>query len=35
MRLYKLLAGTSKEQVLDKGIKGLGKNPQKSELVHC
>ena len=26
--LYKFLAGTSKEQV-------LGKNPQKSELVHC
>ena len=29
--LYKFVAGTSTEQVVDKG---LGKNPQKSELIH-
>ena len=32
IRLYKFLAVTSKEQVLDKGIRQKSK---KSELVHC
>ena len=31
IHLYKFVAGTSTEQVVDKG---LGKNPQKSELIH-
>ena len=31
IRLYKFVAGTSTEQVVDKG---LGKNSQKSELIH-